>query len=130
MAAINGPEGPQHEEPSLKINAIPHGNHIVIQPEANPQETPSGIIVPEASVQRGAPLNIYGRVLAVGPGKIAVKDGHVINIPPDPQVGDRVVAVMYRANHIMIDGQAVIVIDADQVLCTIPDKKEATSVEE
>lgn len=91
----------------------PLGNHVVV--EAVKEEiSSSGIIIPD-TVSKEKPMK--GKVLAVGPGKIA-NDGKTL-IAPDLEVGDTVLFSKYGPTEVKLDGKEVLVLSVEDIFAKI-----------
>lgn len=78
---------------------IPTGHRILVLPDSAEAKTAGGILLPEETKEREEMAQIFGQVIAVGPGAWA--DQH----PPAPKVGDRVMFAKYAGiRHRAPDG--------------------------
>ena len=81
----------------------PLGNRILVERIDEPEQTPSGIIIPDNAKEK--PLE--GNVLAIGPE--VEEEGHI-------KVGDRVVFAKYSGTDITLEGQEYLILQTDDVL--------------
>jgi len=72
------------------MSVRPQNDYVLVEspPDASDQ-TSGGIIKPEGAIED---INIWGTVLAVGPGRLTKKG---VRIPIDAKVGDRVLFVRF-----------------------------------
>lgn len=98
---------------------IPLGDRLVVvavEPEA---ATASGLVIPDTAQE--SPTR--GTVLAVGPGKRSEATGERLAIGINP--GDTVVYANYAGTESTIDGQALLIVSAGDVLTFMGDAPES-----
>lgn len=88
----------------VKFEAL--GNRVVVRPISHEGKSPGGIIIPEDAQRRPE----EGEIMDVGPGKI-LQNGDLV--PISLKKGDRVLIVKYGGFEIQINGQDMLVLDAD-----------------
>ena len=81
----------------------PLGNRILVERIDEPEQTPSGIYIPDNAKEK--PLE--GNVLAIGPE--VEEEGHI-------KVGDRVVFAKYSGTDITLEGKEYLILQTDDVL--------------
>ncbi|MFA6305741.1 MAG: co-chaperone GroES [Candidatus Gracilibacteria bacterium] len=91
----------------------PLGNNVVV--EAVMEEvSSSGIIIPD-SASKEKPMK--GKVLAVGPGKMA-NDGKTL-IAPDIAVGDIVLFSKYGPTEVKLEGKTVLILSVEDIFAKL-----------
>jgi len=85
------------------MNFQPLGNRILVERVDEPEQTPSGIIIPDNAKEK--PLE--GNVLAIGPE--VEEEGHI-------SVGDRVVFAKYSGTDITLEGKEYLILQTDDIL--------------
>lgn len=73
------------------------------------RKTSSGIVIPDNATEKPD----QGEVVAVGPGRIA-DNGQTIAI--DVKVGDKVLFGKYAGQAVKVNGEELLVLNADEVL--------------
>lgn len=89
----------------------PYGNHLVIKPMEEKEQTASGIILPSSGKEKPE----QGEILAVGPG--AMVDG--ARIPIELKVGEKVLFKKYAPDEFTINEEKVLVIEANDVIAVL-----------
>jgi len=90
----------------------PLHDRVIVKRLDSERKTSSGIVIPESATEKPD----QGEVLAVGPGK---KDDNGRLITPDLKVGDRVLFGKYSGQAVKVDGEEVLVMREDDVMCVI-----------
>ena len=85
------------------MNFQPLGNRVLVERIDEPEQTPSGIIIPDNAKEK--PLE--GNVLAIGPE--VEEEGHI-------KVGDRVVFAKYSGTDITLQGREYLILQTDDIL--------------
>lgn len=98
----------------MAVGIKPLADKVVIKPGQEEEKTPGGIVLPDTAKRKPQ----EGEVLAVGPGKW--EEGK--RIPVDVAVGDTVIYSKYAGTEIKVDGEDVVILDADQILA-VKEKK-------
>ena len=92
----------------------PLGSKLVVKPVKAEEHKVGRIIIP-ATVTGLTGRNIYGTVIAVGPGKRSTKTGKR-SMPLDIEPGDKVVLGKYAGSRLYIDREEIMLIDVDEIL--------------
>ncbi|OGG42844.1 co-chaperone GroES [Candidatus Jorgensenbacteria bacterium RIFCSPLOWO2_12_FULL_42_11] len=95
------------------MNFKPLSNHIFIEPLAEEQKTPSGIVLPDTA-EKEKPIK--GKVIAVGPGKLNEK-GECL--PMAVKVGDLVLFKKYGPDEIEINNKKYLVGEEEDILAIL-----------
>jgi len=95
------------------MNFKPLSNHIFIEPLAEEQKTPSGIVLPDTA-EKEKPIK--GKVIAVGPGKLNEK-GECL--PMAVKVGDMVLFKKYGPDEIEIEDKKYLVGEEEDILAIL-----------
>ncbi|PIZ76693.1 co-chaperone GroES [Candidatus Peregrinibacteria bacterium CG_4_10_14_0_2_um_filter_38_24] len=95
-------------------NIQPLGNHVVVEAIKEELTSSSGIIIPD-SVSKEKPMK--GKVLAVGPGKMA-NDGKTV-MAPDLEVGDVVLFSKYGPTEVKLEGKEVLILSVDDIFAKL-----------
>lgn len=90
-------------------------DHVIIRPDPEPERAGSILLAPTGTPQQ------TGRVVAVGPG--VYSHGHLV--PTGLAVGDHVQFGRHVGQSMEIDGEQLIVMRADDVVCVIEDEPPA-----
>ncbi|NPA03789.1 MAG: co-chaperone GroES [Epsilonproteobacteria bacterium] len=85
------------------MNFQPLGNRVLVERVDEPEQTPSGIIIPDNAKEK--PLE--GNVIAIGPE--VEEEGHI-------KVGDRVVFAKYSGTDITLEGKEYLILQTDDIL--------------
>jgi chaperonin GroES len=93
----------------------PLHDRVLIQRVAEEQKTKGGIIIPDTAKEKPA----EGKVIAVGTGRVQ-DDGKVR--PLDVKKGDRVLFGKYSGTEVKVDGEELIIMREDDILCIIEGK--------
>lgn len=99
----------------------PLHSKVVIRRLGAETKSPGGIIIPDAAKEKPQ----RGEVLAVGPGKLLVGPLGAEHAPMQVKPGDVVLFAKYTGMDDMIDGQAVTIVDEDQILLVLASKGPA-----
>jgi chaperonin GroES len=93
----------------------PLHDRVLIQRVAEEQKTKGGIIIPDTAKEKPA----EGKVIAVGTGRVQ-DDGKLR--PLDVKKGDRVLFGKYSGTEVKVDGEELIIMREDDILCVIEGK--------
>jgi chaperonin GroES len=93
----------------------PLHDRVLIQRVAEEQKTKGGIIIPDTAKEKPA----EGKVVAVGTGRVQ-DDGKVRAL--DVKKGDRVLFGKYSGTEVKVDGEELIIMREDDILCVIEGK--------
>jgi chaperonin GroES len=97
------------------MNLRPLGDRVIVKRIDSETKTASGIVIPDAAAEKPD----QGEVLAVGPGKRNDKGEFVaLNVA----VGDRVLFGKYSGTEVKVDGEELIIMREDDILCIIEGK--------
>ena len=75
-------------------------DYVVVELEAEERQTPVGVLLPEAMDERNKPRAQWGRVVAVGPGRMSRKG---VQIPPQVERGDRVCFDRFAGTEMVVE---------------------------
>ncbi|HHO54760.1 MAG TPA: co-chaperone GroES [Trueperaceae bacterium] len=84
------------------ISLKPLGDKVIVEIIEEPQQTASGIILPDSAKEKSQ----RGKILAVGSGKL-LDNG--TRVPLELKVGDTVVFAKYGGTEINIDGKDLMI---------------------
>ena len=90
------------------VKIVPSGGRILVQP-AEKDEERGGLVVPETAKEKPH----QGQVVAVGRGRRS-DDGRLI--PPDVNIGDKVLYGRYAGTEVKVDDVDYLILDQDDVL--------------
>jgi chaperonin GroES len=93
----------------------PLHDRVLIQRVAEEQKTKGGIIIPDTAKEKPA----EGKVVAVGTGRVQ-EDGKIRAL--DVKKGDRVLFGKYSGTEVKVDGEELIIMREDDILCVIEGK--------
>jgi chaperonin GroES len=93
----------------------PLHDRVLIKRVEEEQKTKGGIIIPDTAKEKP----VEGKVIAVGTGKV-LDDGKVR--PLDVKKGDRVLFGKYSGSEVKVDGDELIIMREDDILCIIDGK--------
>lgn len=79
------------------MNFVPFSNFILVQPIEMPNTTPSGLALPESSLDKPN----QGTVVAIGNGQLSDR---LERIPISAQVGDKVLFPKYSGTELKLNG--------------------------
>ncbi len=82
------------------------GNRVVVRLIPHEEKSPGGIIIPEDAQRRPE----EAKVVAVGPGRL-LNNGDLV--PITLKKGDHVLIVKYGGAEVKINGQDMLILDAD-----------------
>ena len=97
------------------MNLTPIGDRIIVRREASEEKTAGGILVPDAAKKKPQ----RGTILAVGPGKLNLKDG--TRMPMQLKAGDVVLFTSWAGDEFKdraAEGDILLMHEGD-VLCVI-----------
>ena len=94
------------------VKLEPLADRIVIKPVQEEQVLASGIVIPDTAKEKPQ----QGEIMAVGPGR---RDEKGDRIPPDVQVGDRILYKKYTGQEIKIDQEDLIVLEEREILAKV-----------
>ena len=93
----------------------PLHDRVVVKRLEQETKTASGIVIPDAAAEKPD----QGEVLAVGPGRKTDK-GEMVAM--NVKVGDRVLFGKYSGTEVKVDGEELIIMREDDILCIIEGK--------
>jgi len=93
----------------------PLHDRVLIKRVEEEQKTKGGIIIPDTAKEKPA----EGKVVAVGTGRVQ-DDGKVRAL--DVKKGDRVLFGKYSGTEVKVDGEELIIMREDDILCVIEGK--------
>ena len=91
----------------------PMGDHIVVKPLDNEQQSASGIIIPETV---GKERSERGEVVSVGPGRM-LENGS--RSAMEVKAGDKVVFKKYAPDEVKIAKETYLIIKMDDVMAVL-----------
>ncbi len=96
-----------------KVKIKPLRDKVVVRRlEEEEEKTPGGIIIPDTAKEKPQ----MGEVVAVGSGKV-LDDGKVV--PPEVNVGDKVLFAKYAGTEVKIDGEEYLIMSEDEILAIV-----------
>ena len=95
----------------MKIS--PLGDRVVIEPIEEDETSVAGIVIPDTA-DKERPQK--GKVLAVGPGKLAKQGGRVT---PEVKKGDLVLFSKYGPTEVKLDGKEVLIASESDILAKL-----------
>ena len=98
----------------MTINIRPLQNRVIIKRLEGEEKTAGGIIIPDAAKEKPQ----QGEVMAVGPGKVLEKGARV---DMTVNVGDRVLFGKYGGSEFNLEGEELLIMREDDILCVIKD---------
>jgi chaperonin GroES len=93
----------------MAVKLQPLGDRVVVRPIEREEVTKSGIVLPDTAKEKPQ----EGKVLAVGPGRLA-DDGK--RVAMDVKVGDEVLYVKYGGTEVKIDGEELMILRESDIL--------------
>ncbi|MFM2419309.1 MAG: hypothetical protein RL385_4032 [Pseudomonadota bacterium] len=93
----------------------PLHDRVLIKRVEEEQKTKGGIIIPDTAKEKPA----EGKVVAVGTGRL-LDDGKIR--PLDVKAGDRVLFGKYSGTEVKVDGDELIIMREDDILCVLETK--------
>jgi chaperonin GroES len=93
----------------------PLHDRVLIKRVEEEQKTKGGIIIPDTAKEKPA----EGKVVAVGTGRVQ-EDGKIRAL--DVKKGDRVLFGKYSGTEVKVDGEELIIMREDDILCIIEGK--------
>jgi chaperonin GroES len=93
----------------------PLHDRVLIKRVEEEQKTKGGIIIPDTAKEKPA----EGKVVAVGTGRVQ-EDGKVRAL--DVKKGDRVLFGKYSGTEVKVEGEELIIMREDDILCVIEGK--------
>ena len=93
----------------------PLHDRVVVKRVAEEEKTKGGIIIPDTAKEKPA----EGKVVAVGTGRVQ-EDGKIRAL--DVKKGDRVLFGKYSGTEVKVDGDELIIMREDDILCVIEGK--------
>jgi chaperonin GroES len=93
----------------------PLHDRVIVKREAEERKSPGGIVIPDTAAEKP----IFGKVLAVGKGKI-LENGTVR--PLDVKVGDKILFGKYSGTEVKMDGDELVVMREEDVMAVIDSK--------
>jgi chaperonin GroES len=95
-----------------EMKLIPLDDKIVVKPDRAEDETPGGIVLPDAAKEKPQ----RGKVVAVGSGRL-LENG--TRCPPCVKEGDSVLFGKYVGTEIEVDGEEYKVLSEDEILAKL-----------
>ncbi|WP_092401581.1 MULTISPECIES: co-chaperone GroES [Candidatus Ichthyocystis] len=92
----------------------PLGDRLIVRRIEEERKTPSGIVIPDTAAEKPD----QGIVISVGDGKVA-EDGSLRAM--SLKVGDRVLFGKYSGQTVKIDGEELLVMREEDVMCMVLD---------
>ena len=96
------------------MNLKPLGDRIIVKQDEAQETTAGGLYIAPDSKEKPQP----GVVLAVGEGRINNKGQH---LPMPVKEGDRVLYGKYGGTEVDVDGEAVLILRADDIYAVYTD---------
>lgn len=93
----------------------PLHDRVIVKREPEERKSPGGIVIPDTAAEKP----IYGKILAVGKGKI-LENGTVR--PLDVKVGDKILFGKYSGTEVKMDGEELVVMREEDVMAVIDGK--------
>jgi chaperonin GroES len=100
------------EVTAVSVNIKPLEDKIVVQASEAEATTASGLVIPDTAKEKPQ----EGKVLAVGPGRIADSGNR---LPVDVAVGDVVIYSKYGGTEIKYNGEDYLILSARDVLAVV-----------
>lgn len=94
------------------MNIRPLHDRVIVKRLDAEHKTASGIVIPDTAAEKPD----QGEVLAVGPGK-HLGDGHVS--APSVKIGERVLFGKYAGATVKLEGEEVLVMRDEDILCVV-----------
>lgn len=88
----------------------PLNDRIIVKRDPRQEKTSGGIIIPATADQKVT----QGIVIAVGKGRV-LGNGRLVE--PEVRVGERVIFNQHSGTDVTVEGEKLLVIRADDVLC-------------
>lgn len=95
-----------------KTKIEPLADRIVVRPLEETEQMKGGLYIPDTAKEKPQ----QGEVMAVGPGKLS-EEGK--RIPPDVQVGQRVLYGKYSGTEVTVDDEEFLILRESDVLAVI-----------
>jgi chaperonin GroES len=93
----------------MAVKLQPLGDRVIVKPIEGEEVTKGGIVLPDTAKEKPQ----EGKVLAVGPGRLA-EDGK--RIAMEVKVGDVVLYVKYGGTEVKIEGEELMVLRESDIL--------------
>ena len=93
----------------------PLHDRVLIKRVEEEQKTKGGIIIPDTAKEKPA----EGKVIAVGTGRV-LEDGKIR--PLDVKKGDRVLFGKYSGTEVKVEGEELIIMREEDILCVFESK--------
>jgi chaperonin GroES len=93
----------------------PLHDRVLIKRVEEEQKTKGGIIIPDTAKEKPA----EGKVVAVGTGRV-LEDGKIRAL--DVKKGDRVLFGKYSGTEVKVDGEELIIMREEDILCVMEGK--------
>src|SRR3954464_11083918 len=93
----------------------PLQDRVIIKRIKEEDKTKGGIIIPDTAKEKP----VEGKVIAVGTGKV-LDDGKVRAL--DVKKGDRILFGKYSGSEVKVDGEELLIMREDDILCVIEGK--------
>ena len=95
------------------INIQPLNDRVVVKPKEALEKTKGGVILPDTASKEKP---IEGKVIAVGPGKVADNGSRVA---PEVKEGQNVIFSKYSGTEIKIDEENYLILREEDILAII-----------
>lgn len=97
---------------ATKTKIQPLADRIVVRPLEETEQMKGGLYIPDTAKEKPQ----QGEVVAVGPGKLTDEGKRV---PPDVQVGQRVLYGKYSGTEVTVDDEEYLILRESDVLAVI-----------
>lgn len=97
---------------ATKTKIQPLADRVVVRPLEEAEQMKGGLYIPDTAKEKPQ----QGEVVAVGPGKLTDEGKRV---PPDVQVGQRVLYGKYSGTEITVDDEEYLILRESDVLAVI-----------
>lgn len=103
---------------STNLRAI--GDRVVVRPDDAESVSPGGIVLPDNAKRKST----RGTVVSAGAGRAAMAStmSDFVHCKLEVAQGDRIIYQQYAGSEIEIDGETLVVLREDDILCVIGDK--------
>jgi chaperonin GroES len=97
---------------SKKNQVVPLHDRVIVRRASEEAKTKGGIYIPDSAQDKPQ----QGEVVACGRGKIS-EEGHVR--PLDVKTGDQILFGKYSGTEIKLDGEDLIIMREEEILCIL-----------
>lgn len=95
------------------MKIVPLGEHVIVKPDEQPEQTEGGIVLPEIARRERV---LLGRVLSVGDGQ-RLPNGTLV--PVEVHEGDRVLFPDWAGEELSLNGEKLRVLRAGEILARV-----------